>query len=86
MASVTLHRKQVDCSVYNEVVHSSLVSPKRLAAFRIDEELLDGLERVWQREGVQPAEQVLRAIRMWLDAKGLKLNAAPRPRVTTRKA
>ena len=62
------------------------MSPKRLAAFRIDDELLDALEVVWQRDGVRPAEQVRRAIRIWLDSKGLKTKMASRRAATRRKA
>jgi hypothetical protein len=57
-----------------------------LVAFRIDEDLLDGLETLWERDGVQPAEQVRRAIRMWLESKGLKLKTAPRRVAARRKA
>ncbi len=60
-----------------------MVSPKRLTAFRIDDELLNGLQAVWERDGVQPAEQVRRAIRMWLESKGII--KAERKRAVTRK-
>jgi hypothetical protein len=56
---------------------------KRLAAFRIDAELLEGLETVWERDGVRPAEQVRRAIRLWLASKGVL--KAERKRAATRK-
>ena len=59
------------------------MSPKRLTAFRIDDELLNGLQAVWERDGVQPAEQVRRAIRMWLESKGII--KAERKRAVTRK-
>jgi len=56
---------------------------KRLAAFRIDAQLLEGLETVWERDGVRPAEQVRRAIRRWLASKGVL--KAERKRASTRK-
>jgi metal-responsive CopG/Arc/MetJ family transcriptional regulator len=43
---------------------------RRVTTFRIDEDLLQGLQAVWERDGVQPSEQVRRAIRAWLEAKG----------------
>ena len=58
--------------------------PKRYAAFRIDEELLDGLQLVWERDGISVAEQVRRAIRTWLAAKGVKVKA-PSRRVPARR-
>jgi len=53
------------------------MTPKKYAAFRIDEELLEGLEAVRERDGITPAEQVRRAIRTWLKDKRIKVKAAP---------
>ena len=61
-----------------------MMSPKKYAAFRIDHELLDGLEAVWERDGITAAEQVRRAIRMWLEQKGVSVKMN-RKRATTRK-
>ena len=47
-------------------------SPRVVTTFRIDKDLLDGLRGVWERDGVPVSEQVRRAIRMWLDTKGVK--------------
>ncbi len=55
---------------------------RKVTTFRIDEDLLDGLQLVWERDGVAVAEQVRRAIRMWLEAKGVK---AERKRAATRR-
>lgn len=44
---------------------------KRVTTFRLDEDLWAGLQAVWLRDGVQPSEQVRRAIRAWLDSKGI---------------
>ena len=60
--------------------------PKKLTGFRIDEELLRGLDDVWERDGVTIPEQVRRAIRDWLQKKGVKTKAAPRRAVTRRRA
>jgi metal-responsive CopG/Arc/MetJ family transcriptional regulator len=55
---------------------------RRFTGFRIDEDLLEGLQVVRDRDGVAVSEQVRRAIRMWLDSKGVK---AERKRLAGRK-
>ena len=56
---------------------------RRATAFRIDDELLEGLRRVYERDGVLPSEQVRRAIRQWLEDRGVEIKAA-RKRALTR--
>ena len=58
------------------------MSPKKYAAFRIDHELLDGLEFVWERDGITAPEQVRRAIRMWLEQKGVTVKVGRKPMAT----
>ena len=60
------------------------MTPRRVTTFRIDDELIDGLRRVWDRDGIQPSEQVRRAIRARLDSKGVRVKAE-RSRAVTRK-
>jgi hypothetical protein len=49
-----------------------MMSPRRsLTAFRIDEELKAGLQEVWERDGIAVSEQIRRAIRVWLEQKGV---------------
>ena len=48
------------------------MTPKKLAAFRLDPELIDGLQAVKDRTGAPIAEQVRRAIVAWLDKNGVK--------------
>jgi hypothetical protein len=55
-------------------------SPRKVTTFRIDKELLDGLQQVWERDGVAVSEQVRRAIRAWLDAKGIQTERKQTPR------
>jgi Ribbon-helix-helix protein, copG family len=55
---------------------------KRMKNFRIDEELLAGLERIKARDGVSVSEQVRRSIVAWLRSKG---EETPRLRARTRK-
>jgi hypothetical protein len=44
--------------------------------FWIDDELREGLRRVRDRDGVLESEQIRRAIRMWLEKKGVKVKTA----------
>lgn len=56
---------------------------RTVTTIRLDEELLEGLQLVHKRDGVPPSEQVRRAIRMWLESKGVM--KSERPRAVTRK-
>jgi hypothetical protein len=56
---------------------------KELRNFRIDSELLDALHTILVRDGMSLAEQVRRAIRMWVESKGVKVKAE-RQRAATR--
>lgn len=59
---------------------------KKLTNFRIDEELLAGLQQVRERDGVAVSEQVRRAIVAWLQSKHVTVKKkAERPRAVTRK-
>lgn len=61
------------------------MTPKTLTNFRIDSELLDGLDRIRERDGVPVSEQVRRAIRDWLKKKGVTVEAPSRRSVKRRK-
>jgi metal-responsive CopG/Arc/MetJ family transcriptional regulator len=62
------------------------MTPRRkLFAVRLDDDLLEGLDAVYQRDGAQPSEQVRRAVREWLERKGV-LQTAKRGAQTPRKA
>jgi hypothetical protein len=58
-------------------------SAKKQTAFRIDPGILDGLREVRIRDGVPISEQVRRALRAWLDSKGV--TQTERKRVGPRK-
>lgn len=60
------------------------MTPRKMTTFRIDDELLDGLRFVFERDGVQISEQVRRAIKMWLESKqvGVKAKAPRKPGAT----
>jgi hypothetical protein len=59
-------------------------SDKKQTAFRIEPEILDGLQRVKERDGIPISEQVRRALREWLERRRVTLKA-DRKRATTRK-
>lgn len=50
--------------------------------FAIPEDLKAGLQAVRERDGISEAEQIRRAIAMWLNSKGVKTD---RKRARTRK-
>jgi hypothetical protein len=57
---------------------------RRTVTFRIDDELIAGLQQVWDRDGVPISEQLRRAVHDWLEKKGISLKAE-RKRAGTRK-
>lgn len=60
------------------------MSPKTATTYRIDDEILEALRALKERDGIPVSEQVRRALLMWLDSKGQK--AAPRRVSPRRKA
>jgi hypothetical protein len=63
------------------------VTPRRLYNFRIDDDLDAGLKAVKDRDGIAESEQIRRAVREWLERRGvLKRKTAFRRAPTRRKA
>lgn len=60
------------------------MTPKKLAAFRLDVDLIAGLEDVKRKTGAPIAEQVRRAIQQWLASHGVNIRAE-RKRAATRR-
>jgi hypothetical protein len=58
---------------------------KKLAAFRLDPELIAGLEEVKRKTGAPVAEQVRRAIKSWLASQGVT-GKAEQKRVTRKRS
>jgi hypothetical protein len=56
---------------------------RKIATFRLDDDLFEGLKAVQMRDGIPPSEQARRAIRAWLEAK--KVVKADRKLVAPRK-
>ena len=46
---------------------------KRQTNIRLDQELIDGLQELKDRYGTPAAEAIRRALRMWLEAQGVKV-------------
>jgi hypothetical protein len=61
-------------------------SKRKQTAFRIDREILAGLQTVKERDGVPISEQVRRALVAWLSGQGVVGKAASRRVVARRKA
>jgi hypothetical protein len=47
-----------------------------MMSFELDEDLVEGLKALKDRDGIFVSEQLRRAVKMWLESKG----AAPTPR------
>ena len=52
------------------------MSPKQMTAFRLELDVIDGLNRVKDRDGIPFSVQVDRALRAWLDKKGVRLTTS----------
>ena len=61
------------------------MTPKRVTTIRLDDEVFDGLQEIRERDGVPVSEQVRRALRLWLESKGVK-KTVKRSARTPRKA
>lgn len=62
------------------------MAPLKQSNFRIEAEILEGLQFVKDRDGLPIAVQVRRALRAWLDSQGVPKKPAPRRAQTRRKA
>jgi hypothetical protein len=59
------------------------MTPRRITTFRIDEDALEAMRQIYERDGILVPEQVRRAIATWIDSKAVK--KAERRRASTRK-
>jgi hypothetical protein len=60
-----------------------LTPTERVITFRPDEDLIEAMERLRKDEGVPFSQQIRRALREWLTAKGVM--KTERPRVSPRR-
>ena len=60
------------------VIRCATVTPskKKQTAFRIDADIMAGLQGVKDRDGIPISEQVRRALREWLTQKGMRRKPA----------
>jgi Arc/MetJ-type ribon-helix-helix transcriptional regulator len=57
------------------------MTPKRMSTFRIDDELIEGLESIRSQDPEwSVSRQVREAIKEWLEKHGVALNTGPRLR------
>jgi hypothetical protein len=49
------------------------MTPLKPTNFRLESELLEGLRLVRERDGIAVSEQVRRAVRAWLESKGVSV-------------
>jgi hypothetical protein len=64
-----------------------MMASKELTAFRMDRDLMEGMRRVKDRDGIPLSVQIHRAVEHWLVSKGVGIKkTAPRRAVTRRKA
>lgn len=50
-----------------------MTAAKRAATFRLDDELVDGLQQIKDSHGIPLTEQVTRALEMWLETMGVSV-------------
>jgi uncharacterized protein (DUF4415 family) len=61
-----------------------MTPPKQLTALRLDGDLLEAMRRLQERDGISFSEQMRRALRPWLESKGV-IKKAERKRAASRK-
>ena len=64
----------------------SVAPIRKVTTFRIDDELLAQMEALKERDGIPFSEQIRRALRMFLESKGVAPEAANRRVSPRRKA
>jgi hypothetical protein len=52
---------------------------RKTITFRIDDDLIEGMDALWTRDGIAVSEQIRRAIREWLVSKGVMKAERKRP-------
>jgi hypothetical protein len=81
---VSRRGRETNCLVDVETcLYNHLMSPKELTAFRLEPEIMDGLRRVKDRDGIPFSIQVDRALRAWLEKKRVSV---AKPKTTSNNA
>lgn len=58
---------------------------RTIVAYRIDREVLQAMQTLWDRDGVTPSEQVRRALRAYLEERNVLEKLGPPARKQTRR-
>jgi len=61
-----------------------VMSPKELTAFRMEPKIMDAMRRLKDRDGIPFSVQVDRALRAFLDAKGIGVDTSKAHRRATK--
>jgi hypothetical protein len=51
------------------------VTPLKPTTFRLETEIMTALSEIRERDGIAVSEQVRRALKQWIEAKGLTIKA-----------
>ena len=62
------------------------MSPKTFTGIRLDDDLIEGLEALKERDGVPMAESIRRAIRLYLSERGVMKTDRPRVASTRKRS
>ena len=62
------------------------MTPLKPTTFRLETDIMDALNKIRERDGVPVSEQVRRALKQWIAAKGVKAKSPDRRAPTRRKA
>lgn len=62
-----------------------VLTPLKPTTFRLETEIMEALSAIRERDGVAVSEQVRRALKQWIAAKGVKLKSDRKRRGSTRK-
>lgn len=54
--------------------------------FRLETEIMDALAEIRDRDGIAVSEQVRRALKQWIESKGVKVKSARKRAVTRKRA
>ena len=74
---------EIEIHVRDVLQYSRMTPRDRVITFRPDLEDIDAMRALKERDGIPLSEQLRRALKMWLDGKGVK--KAPRQRADTRR-
>jgi hypothetical protein len=82
MTSYGRLRPLVDIGVSGVYTYTPMAKPTKRQRYNfwLDADLRDGLRAVADRDGIPESEQIRRAIRHWLEEKGIKLTPVRTPR------